>query len=461
MQDMGAAIAKRAEVLNRAGDYAEAENLYDMLLTQNHDEPNLLATLGTLYLHDGRKRYGAAISFLERAALKIGSSDVYCNLAAAYKFAERHDKADHFFRKATDHPKPSATAFANYGACFVGVGNPDKAIEIAGKGIALDKDCAIAHWNMGMALLEKGDWERGWDECEWGLKSKMRIDRQLPNFDGSVLPYWDGSDGKRVIVYGEQGIGDEIMFASMLPEVIEKNTVIFECHKRLQKLFEHSFPGLVCIGSREETEVTWPLEYENDARISIGSLGKFYRRSRDKFPGTPYLKAEPLPKGEQFRIGISWTGGHKPGRVAVRSIPLSWWKPILDNHNCEFVSLQYTECAEDLKRMADQGYDIKVMDEYVKAEDYYETARLVASCDLVITCCTSVVHLAGALGVPCWVMVPSKPAWRYGIQGGCAWYRSVRLYRQPQGEGHAWTPVIDRIAYDLSEKIGNRIQVAA
>jgi hypothetical protein len=159
----------------------------------------------------------------------------------------------------------------------------------------------------------------------------------------------------------------------------------------------------------------------------------------------PYLKAEAAPKGEKFRVGISWTGGQKAGRVQTRSVPLPWWPSILNNQ-CEFVSLQYTDCDAELEVMAKQGYDIKTFPE-VKAEDYYETAKLVMSCDLIITVCTSVVHLAGALGVPCWVMVPSRPAWRYGVSGPMPWYRSVRLYRQRD----SWMPVVERVGFDLSE----------
>lgn len=455
VSDRGADIQRKADEFNLAKNYPEAERLYDMLLTQNHDNAYLLATLGTLYIHDDRKRYGAAISFLERAAAKLKTSDVLCNLAVAYKFAEMHDKCLETFKRACEK-NPSAAALGNYGALFVGVGNPDEAIRISNRAIAIDPNCAVAHWNKGLALLEKGEFAEGWDEHEWGLESKIRIDRKIKD-----LPMWDGTKGKKIVIYGEQGLGDEIMFASMLPEIIEDTTVIFECHRRLKTLFEHSFPGLVCIGTRENTDITWQEEYELDARLSIGSLGKMLRRDRASFPGTSYLKADALPKGEKFRVGISWTGGMKAGRIVARTVPLGWWKPILDVPNVEFVSLQYTECEADINAMKAHGYDIKVMDEFVKADDYYETARLVASCDLVISVATSVYHLAGALGVPCWVMVPNKPAWREQMAGGIPWYRSVRAYRQPQGDAGAWLPVVDRVSLDLSERLGNRIQVAA
>jgi ADP-heptose:LPS heptosyltransferase len=147
------------------------------------------------------------------------------------------------------------------------------------------------------------------------------------------------------------------------------------------------------------------------------------------------------------------------GRVQKRSVPLTWWKPILETPNVEFVSLQYgIGKEEDLDVMDALGYDIKRFPE-TDAKDYYETARLVSSCDLVITICTSVVHVAGALGVPCWVLTPKNPAWRYQNKGGMPWYRSVRLYRSPDVEQPAWRPVVDLIGADLDELVNGKQQM--
>lgn len=420
-----------------------------MLLSQNHDNKGLLATLGTLYLQTGK--YGLAISLLERSMHgRAPQSDVLSNLSIAYKSSGQTEKAIEYAERACKVGEPSAEALANYSGFFTNTGTPDKSIPLCERALQLKPDLPVAHWNLALALLEKGEWDRGWDEHDWGLRmvkgttNVMRVDRQI---DGA--PYWDGTPGKTVAVYGEQGIGDEIMFASMLPDLMAQNDVVFECHKRLKHLFEESFPSLTCYGTREDKEITWPDNHKIDYRVSIGSLGKWFRRSKEAFPGMPYLKAETALKGEKFRVGISWTGGQKAGRVQTRSVPLPWWESILRN-DCEFVSLQYTDCAAELDVMAKQGFTIKTFPE-VKAEDYYETAKLVMSCDLVISVCTSVVHLAGALGVPCWVMVPSKPAWRYGVSGPMPWYRSVRLYRQRE----SWMPVVERVGFDLSELLLN------
>lgn len=448
----------KATELHTARQFPEAEELYDQLLTQNPKNAGLLATLGTLYLQTGK--IGLAICLLE-ASIEHGprQSDILSNLALAYKNSGQQDKALKLFEESVKK-NPSGQTLANYSALFIESGQDEKMESVCKRAIELEPEHPISHWNLSLALLATGRWETAWDEHEWGLVNNcMRRDREL----GGV-PVWDGTPGKRIAIYGEQGLGDEIMFASMIPDVLKTNEVVLECHTRLKTLFEKSFPGITCYGDRENEFPLWPANEKFDYRLSIGSLGKFYRRSADKFTGEPYLKAEPLASSEKFRVGISWSGGGpKLGRVMKRSVPLSWWKSILNVQNVEFVSLQYTEAEEEIKIMDTLGYDIKRMDEYVKAEDYYETARLVQSCDLVISVCTSVIHLAGALGVPCWVMTPKHPAWRYQNEGKMPWYRSVRLYRQPENKQDAWLPVVERIGLDLSELVNSqrRIQLVA
>lgn len=446
-------LFEEATELHKAGNFAEAEKKYDLLLTQNPLNAGLLATYGTLCLQTDR--IGMAIHLFHAALQKLPQhSEILSNLGLAYKKSGQRDKSIQYLEKATQF-NPTAEALSNYAGIFTQSANPQKAIDLCSKALEKNPELVIAHWNLGLALLESGHWDRAWDEHEWGLKmapnaSKMRVDRELGG-----KPYWDGTPDKTVVVYGEQGLGDEIMFASMIPDLMKTNKVIIESHPRLEKLFWQSF-GVKTFGTRERPDPEWVKDTEFDYRISIGSLGKFFRKTKESFPGNPYLKADKLPETGKFRIGISWTGGHKASRVATRTVPLSWWKPILNQANVEFVSLQYTDCDEELALMKNDGYDIRTFDE-IKAFDYSDTAKVVKSCDLIISVCTSVIHLAGALGVPCWVMVPNKPAWRYGVSGPMVWYRSVRLYRQKE----SWLHVVELIAEDLRNLLSDLEEKAA
>ena len=429
-------------------DFDGAEKLYTQLLEQNHANPGLMATIGSLYLQKGQ--IGLSVHFLE-AAIKAGlkQPDICTNLGLAYKHCGQVDTATKWFEESVKKD-PTPAALTNYSAMFVEAGQDEKCIELCEKAIEGDPSLAIAHWNLAIALLANGQWDRAWDEHEYGLKPGCLRE----NRDIAGLPMWDGTPGKTVLVYGEQGLGDEIMFASMLPDLMKTNTVVLECHQRLETIFKKAFPGITVYGTREDRGTPgWVANHKMDYRVAIGSLGKFFRKSREDFPGHAYLKADSAPRGNKFRVGISWTGGGaKQGRVIKRSVPLSWWKPILNVPGIEFVSLQYTDAREELDLMDALGYNIKRPEE-VKAHDYYETAKLVKSCDLVISVCTSVVHLAGALGVPCWVITPKFPAWRYQNSGGMPWYRSVRLYRSPDVERDAYLPVVQRIGLDLSDLV--------
>lgn len=453
--DTGETLLEKANALHLQNKFAEAEVLYAQLLEQNYKNPGLMATLGSLYVQN--QQWGLGIHFLQTAVDEgLTQHDAYTNLAIGYQRSGQYDKARVYYEKSIEG-ETTPEALTNYSGMFIEAGNPQKCIDLCEKAIKANPELPVAHWNLALALLGEGAWERAWDEHEWGQKANgLRENRAVLD-----VPIWDGTPGKTVLLWGEQGLGDEIMFASMIPDLMKTNKVVIECHKRLETLFKKSFPGVSVHGTREATEVDWAYDEPIDYRIAIGSLGKFFRRSKESFPGTPYLKADPMPRGDKFRVGISWTGGgHKLGRVQKRSVPLPWWKSILNVPNVEFVSLQYGDCDDELDVLDALGYRIKRPAE-AKAEDYYDTARLVASCDLVISVCTSAVHLAGALGVPCWTLVPKFPAWRYGNAGKMPWYSSVRLYRSPDVKQDGWMPVIQRIGYDLDELMDSRRAKAA
>jgi ADP-heptose:LPS heptosyltransferase len=200
-----------------------------------------------------------------------------------------------------------------------------------------------------------------------------------------------------------------------------------------------------------------------EALLAMGSLGSAFRRDVGAFPGAPYLRpgaevrqrwAERLgPKTRRLRIGISWRGGVAATRTHARSLSLQQLAPVLDLADCEFVNLQYGEVADEVAAFnAGRQNPIRVFPR-AEIDDFEELAGLVANLDLVVSVQTTLVHLCGAIGQTCLTLVPHTPEWRYGAQGSTMpWYRSVRLFRQPQHG--AWGPAIAEAAAALKAASG-------
>lgn len=483
-----------ATELEKAGDRKNAERIYLELLNADFDNPVILAALGMNYavaeknglahvllqkaydglpgLIDGFKRVGILPkgddpkAMLDFMAIKRG--EILNAIGTCYKHENKTVEAREYFEKAQAGIPPNPDIQNNLGTLFINEGKPEKAQEHLLKALEIDPGHAQAHWNLGLSYLELGDYEKGWKEYDWGIPAKVRMDR---NYSKIPLPMWDGTPNRKVVVYGEQGIGDEILFASMLPDLLKDcPQTVFECHKKLHTLFSNSFPGIPIYPTREDEVLTWPVKadgsprYQFDAKLPLGGLGHFYRNSLDDFPGSPFLKPsataqahwraklDELPR--RPNIGISWIGGHKRTRIEVRSIELENLLPIL-KQDANFISLQYTPAEDEIQRLKDKhGIDIHHWPEAVYSPNYDDTAGLVANLDLVITVCTSVVHLAGGLGVPTWVLTPSRPAWRYRLDiDAMPWYQSVSLYRMQQ-DSTDWGPVINEVANNLTTVIG-------
>jgi hypothetical protein len=309
----------------------------------------------------------------------------------------------------------------------------------------------FAQWNRALVLLLRGQFAEGWDGYEHRLFAERESLRLLP------FPRWRGEPlaGKSLLVHFEQGVGDEIMFASCFHEVLtQAERCVIECRAKLQPLFARSFPEATIVPAEDKPVPSWLDDVGAiDYQVASGSLPQLFRRSRDAFPARPFLKADPAKVerwrgelaclGPGLKVGVSWRGGSVRTRTLARTIPLREWSAILGVPGCRFVSLQYGEVAEDLRAASDLGH-APVVHWPEAIESYDDTAALVSALDVVITVCTALVHLCGGLGQRAWVLVPSVPEWRYGLEGDrTPWYGSVELTRQRDGQG--WSAVLARL----------------
>lgn len=484
-----------ATELDRQGRHKEAEKIYLELLNADFSNPVVLAALGMSYA--ALEKNGLAEALLARSLERVDDliaafkrvgvtpkdsnpvmlqsfvatkkAEILNALGTCYKHENKTEQARQLFFKAQEAIPLNADIQNNLGTLYINEGDPRKALEFLDLAVSLQPGHPQASWNQSLAHLELGDYEKGWATYDAGMAAKVRAER---NYAATPLPTWDGSPGKNVVVYGEQGIGDEIMFASCLQEVIDRsNLVVFDCHKKLHTLFANSFPTIDIYPTREDEALTWPVKvdrtprYPLNARIALGSLPRLLRPNLESFPGKPFIKppveAEAMwcarlnAMSDRPKIGISWIGGHKRTRIEVRSLALEQLLPIL-KHDADFISLQYTNCSDEIAAFERQhGIKIHQFNEVVQSPNYADTAALVANLDLVITVCTSVVHLAGSMGVPTWVLTPSRPAWRYRLDlDYMPWYgRTVTLFRQAHGSTD-WTPVVEEVSSKLQDLIG-------
>jgi hypothetical protein len=347
----------------------------------------------------------------------------------------------------------------NYSMVLVHRGLLDAALALCDELLAAHPYLYEARLNRALAALKLGRFAEAWPDYEarkYAYGNYVARDFGFPEWRGEPL------EGKSILTYAEQGLGDQIMFASCLPDLLQHaGRCIVECSPQLEKLFRRSFPrATVCAGdatSRGSDRISrlGAIDYQ----VAIGSLPLHFRSDLSRFPHhAGYLQTDSgrcaywrqrLERlGAGYKIGISWRGGAVSTRRELRSIPLQEWLPLVSQASCHFVSLQYGDNGEESGRFAyEHGVSVHHWQQAI--DDYDETAALIVGLDLVISVQTAVAHLSGALGTPAWVLVPAVPEWRY-LQSGDAmpWYPSVRLFRQQQRD--TWIPLITEIARRLS-----------
>lgn len=466
-------LTKRGDV--KPEEWKKLESQYNSLLNRNPDNPRILFQLGTYHMQTGNA--GLAIPLIERAVtFGAGGGGPYLNIAAAYKIEHKDDRALEYYKKALANSDNGVIderginmdkvfALHGIGSLYVNAGDPATCIHWCNKALAIDPDDRHAMWNKGLALLEQGQFAEGfkiYDEAGFKDSGAHPIERKLKTYGG--LPRWNGEKGQTVVCYGEQGVGDEIMFASIIPDLMRDCKVIIDCDKRIEKMLKRSFSELEAVYPTSDIDAPfpWKADHKIDAYVPMGSLGKYYRNKKTDFPKTPYLKADPEKKAKwraeldklpaNLNVGISWVGGLKKTRMDMRSIPLYLWRDVLKVPGINFHSLQYHKFAAD--ESADMGNQIgaPIYHWQDMIDDYEETAGFLENLDLVITVNTSLHHLAGALGVKQWCLTPTYCAWRYGVTGPSPWYNNCTMKRQKKSGD--WDRVLKDVTADLAAFAG-------
>jgi tetratricopeptide (TPR) repeat protein len=403
-------------------------------------------------------RFEEALGTLN-AALKIDPKHKVAlhNRGLVLRELARLDEAEASIRTALECDGDYHDARASLTMILIEQGRLDEAAREVDIVAAAEPQHAQLRWNRAVLLLLRGQFAAGWRDYECRLERPEHYPRpyRFPRWDGQPLA------GASLLITAEQGLGDEILFASCFNEAIERaRHCVIECEPRLQALFQRSFPSARVVGAKLESEPGWLKDAADvAAQIPAGSLPRMFRNDVTQFPAhRGYLAADPASVaawrarldrlGSGMKVGIAWTGGAMKTRRRTRSVALAEWLPILRVPGTHWVSLQYMDSGAEIEQLA-ATHGIEVHDWLERGADYDETASLVAALDLVITVTTALVHLAGALGKSVWVLVPANPEWRYMESGTTSpWYPSARLFRQSRLSD--WSPVIDEVAAALS-----------
>jgi hypothetical protein len=427
---------KQAHDAIEAGDHAAGLRLANEVLDVDVDHPQALYLAAAALYKSGR--HGLAYNLFRRSCqLQPDRAEPWNMVGTCLEKMWRIDAAERAFKEALKKNPQNHAALQNMSLICLNRCEPDEAL----KWVARAEKSGVVSWenqdNKAMALLMKRDWS-GW--APYRETAGRTKPRKLTSYNSPEEPMWAGEKGT-VVVYGNQGIGDEIAFASCIPDACKVADVIVDCDHRIAPLFKRSFPEAKVYGTRHKDERDW--DHSIDYSIPVDCLPGLFRNKNEDFPGTPYLKADP-ERRIQWRalfdtyrkpvIGIAWTGGGDHTGRKKRSLSLEDLLPVFRSVDATWVSLEYRDVTEELADF-ELEHVVKILD-YPRATrsgefaDYDDTAALVAELDLVISVTTAVVHLSGGLGKECWCLAPNKARWFYGLEGDVPWYQSVKLFRQ-------------------------------
>ena len=426
-------------VHQKIGELDSAQKYFKKAISIDHGYVSAYVNLADLLVTQGK--FKKAVVYLIKAK-HINPNDTHTNdsLREAYiKLGIFFQSEGEFkeallnFKKATDIDPSCARSHYHIGSIYLIKSNFSKSMEHLCKSIQSNPSYPQAHYRLGMLLLLQGNLAEGWKKYEWRLQlSESQAFMSLLN--PLSKPLWDGSniDGKILLVYSEQGVGDTIQFIRFLPLILQMNVkVIFVYHPLLKSIIESIFveKNLTCISGEKDMFVP-----KFDYLLPLMSLPYILGLSQlHQIPNqVPYINLPSLTNKQghnnKVQVGLIWAGNSKHENDRYRSMNLSQFLPLFDVLNCDFHSLQFGNPANELDTI-NTKYSISDIGRTVN--DFLDTASAINKLDLVISVDTSVAHLAGAMGKPVFLLLPKSPDWRWLInKDKTPWYPTMKLFRQ-------------------------------
>ena len=439
--DLGYALSRTSQLEAAAESFRKALKIVPCYAAALNNLRSVLVLL---------KRPAEALRQIDEAiAISPGMPDLLNIKGVALRDIDRFDEALACFDRAIAINPGFAAAHTNRGTCLDGMARYGEALADYERALSIDPNEPETHWNLAVNRLRLGDLRRGWIESEWRWKSPS-LNLGDRRFD---KPLWLGAepiDGKVVLLHNEQGLGDALQFCRYVPLLRDRGAeIILEIESPLQELFSR-LPGISrCIAKGDELPTF-------DFHCPLTSLPLAFSTTLDTIPSeVPYLPRMSEEAGPQLgpskrpRVGLVWSGNSNHLNDHNRSLPFKNLLPLLDGVAAQFVSLQKNARPEDEELLRQRS---DVLDLAPALRDFADTAAVVQQLDLVISVDTSVVHLAGGLGRPLWVLLPYIPDWRWLLDRDYSpWYPTARLFRQTATRD--WAEVVERVRAALIDRI--------
>jgi Tfp pilus assembly protein PilF len=430
----------------------EAVGICRDVLVASPDLPGALGLLGGILGQEGR--VDEAIALLERAIARQPSvGNWHLNLCAMYRGKNELDKSLAAGLEAVRHSPDTAAHRIELALTHLIRGEHAEAAQRFREAIAREPELAAGHMGLGELLLAQGEYGPGWHEYAW----RNKLDQARGTLPKMTAAPWNGMrmpEGTLLLV-ADQGFGDMIQFARYIPAARERvpNLIIGWGPEVTALLGDH--PDIAtCIPG-------WADAPHHDAYVLLSTLPQLFGTELHTIPNPiPYLHAKPdrvafwksrldaaLPSG-RMRVGIAWSGRGTHPNNTRRSIRLQTMAPILATPGVDFVTLQKPFPEED---RAFAGTLTNLLDISGELGSFADTGAVMATLDLVIAVDTAVVHLAGAMGLEAWVLVPEPADWRWLMgREDSVWYPTLRLFRQASPGD--WPGVMARAAAALAAR---------
>ena len=429
------AFFELAKTLDLNGQYFDAQKIYISLLQKNKNNKDLLSEYckNQIFLKN-LKESERVLSILEKENFSTFDICLLKSLVEIKK--ENYSLAEVYINKAKLIKPYSHKVYLDLGSIKAVSGDHKNAIIDFKKSISLYDD-HNAKYNLSLSSLSINNFEQGWKYYFFRTARFLFIN----SVDNKSI--WDGEESnKTIIVHGEQGIGDEILFSSMFYNLIkDQKKIIVTCDKRLLKIFNRSFKNIKFFSRNNDFNYDVEKEVKH---ISSGDLGQYFRKKTSDFNLPNWLKADTilvekysklLNKNKKIKIGLGWTSFQQRENVSHKERVVSLEKivKIFPQESFDLINLQYGEIAEDLKRLKENhNRNLILFDKINYKNDLDDLAAIMTNCDLVVSIASFTSSFAGSLGVKTLALVPTNFGWSWSCldNNQSTWFPSVKIIRQ-------------------------------